>query len=121
LFVNISRSPSGKIREGKSFNVTAAIYNREDVDYTVATNVQARLVLPPGFTVTSGNNPINLGTAARFAPATVTWTLNAPNDPGVYDFDIEVWSDNLGVAVDDPDNPYHKFRVRVVNWFGCSR
>lgn len=121
LLVTVTRSPSGNILTGATFTVTASINNREDVDHTVATNVHASLVLPAGFTITSGANPQNVGTVNWNSPKTATWTVTAPAGSDLYTLDVEVWSDNLGVAVNDPVDPYHKFEVNVVTGFGCSR
>ncbi len=114
LWVTVTRLPSGNVAAGGTFTVTASITNREDVDHTAATNVQANLVLPAGFTITSGANPQNVGTANWNSPITATWTVTAPGVSGLYTLDVEVSSDNLGVEVDDPDDPYHKFDVNVV-------
>ncbi|MCK5603249.1 hypothetical protein KAR91_15305 [Candidatus Pacearchaeota archaeon] len=121
LLVTVTRSPSANIGTGATFTVTASINNREDVDHTAATNVHASLVLPAGFTITSGANPQNVGTVNWNSPKTATWTVTAPGGSGLYTLDVEVWSDNLGVEVDNPDDPYHKFDVNVVAGFGCSR
>jgi len=117
LLVTVNRSPSGIIRKGWTFTVTTSINNREDVDHTTATNVQANLILPAGFTITSGVNPQNIGNVNWNSPKTATWTVKAPDTSGSYTLDVEVWSDNLGVAVDDPDDPYHKFEVDVFGYF----
>jgi hypothetical protein len=121
LLVTVGRSPSGILAGGSSLTVTASINNREDVDRTAATNVHANLVAPGGFTITSGANPQSLGTVNWNSPKTATWTVQAPAASGIYVLDVEVWSDNLGVAVDDPDAPYHKFAVAVLSHGGCSR
>jgi len=120
LLVTVTRSPSGNIGTGGTLTVTASINNREDVDHTPATNVQASLVIPAGFTITSGANPQNAGTVNWNSPKTATWTVTVPTAPGLYTLDVEVWSDNLGVEVDDPVDPYHKFEVNVVAGGGCS-
>ena len=117
LLVTINRSPSGIIRKGGPFTVATSINNREDVDHTTATNVQANLVLPAGFAITSGVNPQNIGNVNWNSPKTATWTVIASDINGSYTLDVEVWSDNLGVAVDDPDDPYHKFEVDVFGHF----
>lgn len=114
LSVTVSRSPSGNVTSGGTFTVTASINNKEDVDHTPATNVLANLVLPAGFTITSGANPQTIGTVNWHSPTATTWTVRAPIVAGTYTLDVEVSSDNLGVEVDDPDDPYHKFDVHVV-------
>lgn len=113
ILVNISLSPTNSIGTGDTFTVTASINNREDVDFTTATNVQAMLILPFGFTIVSGANPQNIGSLNWSSIVTAVWTVRAPNLTGLYTLDVEVWSDNLGVAVTDPDDPYHKFTVDV--------
>lgn len=118
LLVTVNRFPSGSINKLQNFTVAASINNREDVDHTVATNVQAKLILPTGFTIISGANPQNVGNADWNQPKTATWIVKAPNNNGTYTIDVEVTSDNLGVAVDDPDDPYHKFDVKVTGWLG---
>lgn len=75
------------------------------------------MILPAGFTITSGVNPQNIGNVNWNSPKTATWTVIAPDTSGSYTLDVEVWSDNLGVAVDDPDDPYHKFEVDVFGHF----
>lgn len=117
LLVTVNKSPANSITAGNTFQVEASINNREDVDHTTATNVQANLVLPPGFSIVSGTNPRNLGAVNWNSPTTATWTVRAPINPGTYDLDVEVSSDNLGVAVDDPDDPFHKFEVEVTSHF----
>ncbi len=121
LFVNVTCSPAGNIGTGATFTVTASINNWENVDHTQATNVNANLVLPAGFTLTSGANPQNVGAVNWGSPVAATWTVKAPGASGLYTLDVEAWSDNLGVAVSDPAAPYHKFDVNVVAGLGCSR
>lgn len=53
------------------------------------------------------------GTAKWNTPQSASWTVQAPATTGDYTLDVEVWSDNLGTAVDDPTDPYHKFEVSV--------
>ncbi|MEW8576245.1 MAG: phage holin family protein [Candidatus Thiodiazotropha sp.] len=117
ILVTANKSPTGSITVGNTFQVEASINNREDVDHTIATNVQATLVLPPGFSIVSGANPQNVGNVNWNSPLTTTWTVRAPVNSGTYDLDIEVSSDNLGVAVDDPDEPFQKFEVEVTPHF----
>lgn len=117
LLVTVNKSPTGSITAGNTFQVEAYINNREDVDHTAATNVQANLILPPGFSIASGTNPQNLGSVNWNSPTTTTWIVNAPINPGTFDLDIEVSSDNLGVAVHDPEEPFHKFEVVVTSHF----
>jgi hypothetical protein len=116
LLITVNRSPAGILAREGTFTVTASINNREDVDHTVATNVRANLVLPAGFAITSGANPQDIGDVDWNSPKTAMWTVTAPATTGWYTLDVEVWSDNLGVAVDDPDDPYHKFEVGVVGY-----
>lgn len=99
----------------RTFKVSARVTNREDARGTTASNVYAKLTVPPGFTITSGANPRSTGTLTHYSSWTATWTvrLNRSTSPGTYTFDVEVWSCNLGVEVDDFDNPYHKFDVSV--------
>lgn len=113
ILVDVSQSPTSSIGTEDTFTVTASINNREDVDFTTATNVQAMLILPSGFTILSGANPQNVGSVNWNSVATALWTIRAPSLIGSYTLDVEVWSDNLGVAVTDPDDPYHKFTVDV--------
>jgi len=117
LLVTVSRSPAGDVAKGSSFTVTTSINNREDVDHTAAANVQAQLIVPASFSITSGANPQNVGTVNWDTPATASWTVTSPNSTGSYKLDVEVWSDNLGTAVDDPSDPFHKFDVGVVGHF----
>lgn len=114
LDVTVVKTPSGNLSLGDSLIINAIINNREDVDREAATNVHAELILPPGFTITSGANPQNIGTVSWLNPRIVTWHVTVPNTIGIYVLDINVWSDNLGVAVDDPDDPYRKFVVAVI-------
>ncbi|MEW8467289.1 MAG: hypothetical protein AB2637_02115, partial [Candidatus Thiodiazotropha sp.] len=67
--------------------------------------------------IVSGANPQNVGNVNWNSPLTTTWTVRAPVNSGTYDLDIEVSSDNLGVAVDDPDEPFQKFEVEVTPHF----
>jgi hypothetical protein len=83
--------------------------------------VHAQLVLPAGFAITSGANPQNVGTVNWNSPTTATWTVTGPTNTGLYELDVEVWSDNLGVAVDDPADPFHKFDVNVTSHFHVFR
>ena len=113
LLVTVNKSPAGPITIGNTFQVEASINNREDVDHTTATNVQATIVLPPGFSIVSGANPQIVGNVNWNSPIITTWTVRAPFFPGTFDLDVEVSSDNLGVAVDDPNEPFHKFDVEI--------
>ncbi|MBN2019163.1 MAG: PepSY domain-containing protein [Sedimentisphaerales bacterium] len=115
LFVTVD-GPDNPVFPLQEFNMTARVRNRESDGHATATNVQARLVIPAGFTRIAGNNPQNLGNITYNNENTATWTVraNALTRPGTYTFDAIVWSDNLGVEVDDPDNPYHKCEVDVM-------
>lgn len=117
LLVDVAYSPAGSIGTGDTFVVTATVQNREDVDYTTATNVQARLVLPVGFSIVSGANPQNIGSVNWNSSKNATWTVRTPNTVGSNTLDVEIWSDNLGVAVDDPGDPYNKFVINVTGHF----
>jgi uncharacterized membrane protein len=113
LLVTVNRSPAGAIIAGQTFLVEATINNREDVDETVASNVQANLILPTGFSIVTGDNPQILGELEWNFPIKASWSVRAPISHGTFELDVEVTSDNLGVAVDDPEVPYHKFEVSV--------
>lgn len=117
LIVTVNRSPTGIVSTNGILTVTTSINNREDVDHIAATNVQANLVLPAGFTIISGANPQNIGNINWNAPKTASWTVRVPFVIGSHTLDVEVSSDNLGVAVHDPDDPYHKFQVDVSSHF----
>ncbi|UCH94910.1 MAG: hypothetical protein JSV88_32290 [Candidatus Aminicenantes bacterium] len=120
IFVTVKRSPSGNISTRGIFTVSASLYNMEDVDHTAATNVKAKLVLPSKFKILSGANPQNVGTINWNSTKNATWTVKAPGVSGLFTLDVEVWSDNLGVEVDDPDDPYHEFEVNVVGRGRCK-
>jgi hypothetical protein len=108
LLVDVS-APSTAWRNA---TITTTVRNTEKARFTTATNVVAELQLPSGFTIISGANP-------QTAPAlnwnhnwTAQWTVHAPwLTFGTRTFDVVVWSDNLGVEVDDFDNPYHKVDI----------
>lgn len=92
--------------------ILATIRNREDARHTTATNIKAELELPSGFTIVSGNNPQTIPALSWYHSWTAQWTVHAPLwTRRSRTFDIVVWSDNLGVAVDDFDDPYHKVTV----------
>lgn len=95
--------------------ITATVRNWENARKTTATNVMAKLVLPtgsPGFTIISGANPQTTPALNWNHSWTAQWTVHAPLMTwGTRTFDVVVWSDNLGVEVDDFDNPYHKVDV----------
>jgi len=92
--------------------VTAIVTNREDARHTTATNVKAELQLPSGFSIVSGTNPQTTPTLNWWQSWTAQWIVHAPWWVfGAKTFDVRVWSDNLGVDVDDFDNPFHKMEV----------
>ena len=70
------------------------------------------MILPSGVTIISGVNP-------QVSPAlyynhrwAAQWKVHAPFwTTRIKTFDVVVWSDNLGVEVDDYDNPYHKVDI----------
>lgn len=93
--------------------ITATISNREDARHTTATNVMAELKLPSGFSIISGFNPQTTSALNWNNNWIVHWKVHAPfMTLGTRTFDVEVWSDNLGVEVDDFNNPYHKVDVK---------
>lgn len=97
-----------------SFTISADVYNGEAALGTTANDVFAFLELPPGFTITSGSLLQNTPSISYGSSWTASWTVSAPvYTYGDQTFDVVVWSDNLGVAVHDFDNPYHKFSVNV--------
>lgn len=92
--------------------IRASVRNRENARHTTATNVMAKLQLPAGFTVISGANPQTTPTLMWTHSWTAEWKVRAPWWTwGRRTFDVIVRSDNLGVAVDDFDDPYHKVDV----------
>lgn len=105
-----------------SFTITAKVTNREDARYTTATGVKAQLVYPSGFSIISGTNPQTIGSINWNQTKSATWNVksNGIFMSGTYTFDIIVWSDNLGVEVDAPENPYHKFYIDLTWCFGLS-
>jgi hypothetical protein len=97
-----------------SFTISATVYNGEAALATTANDVYAYPVLPPGFTITSGSFIQNTPAIPYANSWTAIWTVSAPVwTYGNYTFDVVVWSDNLGVAVHDFDDPYHKFSVHI--------
>jgi len=93
--------------------ITATISNREDARHTIATNVMAELKLPSGFSIISGFNPQTTSALNWNHNWIAYWKVHAPFMTfGTRTFDVEVWSDNLGVEVDDFSNPYHKVDVK---------
>lgn len=92
--------------------ITATIKNWEKARKTTATNVKAELQLPSGFSIISGTNPQTTSLLHFNNYWTCQWTVHAPLFTfGTKTFDVIVWSDNLGVEVDDYDDPYHKVNV----------
>lgn len=99
----------------RNVTITATVRNREDARHTTATNVRARLELPSGFTILSGANPQVASAIAWNHSWTAQWKAHAPIwTMGTRTFDVVVWSDNLGVEVDDFDNPYHRVDVNFM-------
>jgi hypothetical protein len=100
---------------GDTFQVTTNVINREDALHDQARNVTAELICPGGFTVTSGAGSQSLGHISWNQQGSAVWQVRADSGVanGVYTFDVIVRSDNLGVEVDDPDNPHHRFQVSV--------
>lgn len=105
LHVDVSASSAG----WHTATIEAQVRNREDARHTTATNVMAQLQLPPGVAIVSGANPQTTSALNYNHNWTAQWTVVAPLFSfGTKTFDVLVWSDNLGVAVDDYDDPYHK-------------
>ena len=102
----------------RNATITAIVRNRENARHTTATNVTAELELPAGFTVISGANP-QVASAVNWNNSwTAQWTVHAPLwVAGTKTFDVVVWSDNLGVEVDDYENPYHKVDIHFRHLF----
>jgi len=92
--------------------ITATVTNREDARHTKAKNVNAKLQMPAGFSIIAGANPQSTPALNWLNSWTAQWTVHAPWwVHGTKTFDVIVWSDNLGVDVDDFDNPYHKTEI----------
>jgi hypothetical protein len=100
-----------------SATISATVQNREDARHTTATNVKAQLIAPP--------NVFIVGPVVKSTPA-LTWNNSWTAQwqvftlflsGGTKNFDVIVWSDNLGAAVDDFDNPYHKFSISFTPFF----
>lgn len=108
--------PDNPVFPLQEFDMLARVQNREADGQEDANNVYARLVVPDGFTIVQGTNPQYLNTIAYNIEKTATWIVQADalTLPGTYTFDTIVWSDNLGVEVDDPNDPYHKYDVQVI-------
>jgi hypothetical protein len=93
--------------------IKATVINLESARKTTATNVEAQLQMPPGFTITSGPNPQKKSGLPWLQPWTAQWTVAAPaGTSGTRTFDVIVRSDNLGVAVTDFNKPFHKVNIK---------
>jgi hypothetical protein len=116
LFVKVEHDPDRPLLPGEQFDMKATVSNHESAGNAQGENVKAKLIIPDGFTLVSGNVQHDLGNINYNASTTTVWQVkvNIGTLPGTYVFDVEVWSDNLGVEVDDPDDPYHKHEVEVV-------
>jgi hypothetical protein len=117
LRIQIFHDPPGDIHWPTFTPVTISVYaiNYEEAGMTKATNVQAQLVVPSGFTIVQGNNPQTIGDVDPSSSGGASWQVGTPWAEGTYTFDAIVWCDNLGVAVWDADNPYHKYDVNMVS------
>lgn len=109
LFVTLSKAAPGTAAPGTTLEMEAHVTNWETARLSSAQNVTAQLVLPSGFSIVSGTNPQSLGTVTYGDTKTATWTVevDAGTSTGTYTFDAVVRSDNLGVEVDEPNNPYN--------------
>jgi hypothetical protein len=108
LFVDVSEEPEECHLSGDTFYIHVDVTNNEDAGSTEATGVNVQLVVPSGFAIISGANPQNLGSINYGIKKTATWQLSVTTaTPGTHTFDAIVWSDNLGVELDDPDDSYY--------------
>jgi hypothetical protein len=118
LQVTVWRMPPTNVVPYQVFLMMVNVKNREDAGSTQATGVWVQLVIPPEFELAAPlqENPKSLGSLNSGDDNTASWYVRAKmtTAPGTYTFDALVWSDNLGVEVDDPDDPYHKHDVTVV-------
>ncbi|MFC1633972.1 hypothetical protein ACFL5Z_03960 [Planctomycetota bacterium] len=101
-----------KTTNSATATIKVTVHNREDVRKTTATNVRAELKVPAGFMLIEGMNPQATASLSWDQKWACQWTVQKTDlQPGIGYFDVVVWSDNLGIAV---DNPYKMYRSHAV-------
>jgi hypothetical protein len=103
-----------KTTNSATATIKVTVHNREDVRKTTATNVRAELEVPAGFMLIEGMNPQSTPSLHWNQNWTCQWTVQKIDlQPGIGKFDVIVWSDNLGAAVDSPYKFYPSHGVTV--------
>jgi hypothetical protein len=120
LWVDVTEEPEEDHLHGVPFRIYVDVRNWEAAGYTEATGVTVQLEIPAGFLLASGTNPQVLGNIASGSVARAEfWLLASTASTGTHTFDAVVWSDNLGVELDDPDEYrtqgyYHREDVNII-------